>query len=229
MKLLKMKDQLMKAASLLLSLLFVFAFTSVKAQNSDEENFEKYQDDLYAITTYQLDYPDLLFDYNYNSDGELQSVTIRGVNDPTAEEELEVLLMDLHKVSDLLLYATDDNGIYYRTEERARFKDGKDALYQQLRANLTYPKEALDRGIEGVVQLRFVVDRWGNVDKLEAKENIDAADWIVDEMVKEAKNAFNRIDQDWIPGEIDDIEVPQWVILPVHFKISLPPSLQRLM
>lgn len=229
MKLLKMKNQLMKAASLLLSVLFVFAFTTVKAQNSDEENFEKYQDDLYAITTYQLDFPDLLFDYNYNSDGELQSVTIRGVNDPAAQEELQGLLMDLHEVSDLLLYAKDDNGIYYRPEVRARFKDGKAALYQQLRANLTYPKEALDRGIEGVVQLKFEVDRWGNVENLQARENIDAPDWIVDEMEKEAENAFNRVNQDWIPGEIDGIEVPQWVILPVHFKISLPPGLQRLM
>ena len=69
----------------------------------------------------------------------------------------------------------------------------------------------------------------GNVSNQQTMENISGADWIVVEMVQEAKNAFNRIDQDWIPGEIDNIEVPQWVILPVHFKISLPPSLQRLM
>jgi protein TonB len=136
--------------------------------------------------------------------------------------------MKLHETSDLLVYGKDENNIYYRTEERARFKDGKEALYRDIRGNLTYPEAAEDAGVEGVVQLKFVVDRWGNIDKVETMENIDAADWIVEEMVAEAKKAFKSVNHDWIPGEINNIEVPQWVIIPIHFKMSLPPSLQRL-
>lgn len=225
----KLNNLVNKGLSLLLSIAMVLAFTQVQAQDEAAKNFEKYQDQLYKIAEYQIEYPDLVFDYNYDMDGDLESVTITGVDDADAKDQLRVWLMELHETSDLLLYGKDENNIYYKTEERARFKDGRTELYRELRGNLQYPEIALDRGIEGVVQLKFVVDRWGNVENVQAHEEMDIPDWIAKEMIKEAKQAFMEIDHDWIPGEIDNTEVPQWVILPVHFKVEMPRDLQIIM
>jgi hypothetical protein len=209
----------------ILTLIFMISFSNLKAQRKNDGDFKQYEGYLYKIAEYQLDYPNLLFDYNYNHNGEVASVTISGVEDKKAQDDLEKLLLEMHDVSDLLLYAKDENGIYYRTEERARFKKGGEALHSAIKDNLIYPETAVDRNIEGVVQLKFVVDRTGNVKNLDAMENIDGAGWIVKEMVNEAKNAFNAIDQDWIPGEIDNVEVPQWIILPVYFKVEPYPDM----
>lgn len=221
-----MKGNILRKTILwILSMVFLFSMTNVYAQEDHEKDFEKYEAYLYEIAEYQLDYPNLLFDYNFKPNGEVASVTITGVDDKENADHLEKLLMEMHDVSDLLLYAKDDNGIYYRAEERARFKDGREALYSALKDNLTYPESAIDRNIEGVVQLRFTVDRMGNVKNLTARENIDGSDWIVEEMVKEAKNAFNQIDQDWIPGEIDNVEVAQWMVIPIYFKVEPYPDM----
>jgi TonB family protein len=161
--------------------------------------------------------------------GNLKSVTVSGVENDNAKDQIEVCLINLHETSDLLLYEKNENNIYYHSEIRPRFKEGKDEFYKEFRANLEYPDATADRGIEGVVQLRFVVDRWGNVDNLTAYENINAPDWITEAMVKSAKKAFEKIDQNWIPGKIDNVEVDQWMVLPVHFNIEAPYGLQILM
>ena len=192
------------------------------------ETYKKYQDAVYGIATYQVEYPDMMFDYEYNNKGELEGVTITGIDNQEDKDKASEWLIQAHKLSDSLKYKKDENGVYYQTEQRARFKDGRQELYQELRGNLSYPDDAEDAGIEGVVQLRFIIDRFGNVQHLEAQEDIEGGDWIVDQMVEEAKNAFKRIDQDWIPGEIHNVEVPQWVTIPVHFSIKLPPGLQML-
>lgn len=209
----------------ILSMIFLFSAKNVFAQEDLEKDFEKYEAYLYEIAEYQLDYPNLLFDYNFNHNGELASVTITGVENKESADHLEKVLMELNDVSDLLLYAKDENGIYYRTEERARFKDGQEVLYSSLKDNLIYPESAIDRNIEGIVQLRFTVDRMGNVKNLTARENIDGSDRIVEQMVKEAKNAFNQIDQEWIPGEIDNVEVAQWMVIPIYFKVEPYPDM----
>jgi hypothetical protein len=209
----------------ILSVILLFPVTNAIAQEDHEKDFEKYEAYLYEIAEYQLDYPDLLFDYNYTPNGEIASVSITGVKDQEKSDHLEKVLIELNDVSDQLLYAKDNNGIYYRAEERARFKDGQEALYSSLKEYLIYPESAIDRNIEGIVQLRFTVDRMGNVKNLTARENIDGSDWIVEEMVKEAKNAFNQIDQDWIPGEIDNVEVAQWVVIPIYFKVEPYPDM----
>jgi TonB family protein len=193
------------------------------------EAYKKYQDAVYGIAAYQIEYPDMMFDYEYNKKGELEGVIITGIDDQVDKDKASEWLIQAHKLSDSLKYRKDENGVYYQTEERARFKEGRQELYQELRGNLSYPDDAEDAGIEGVVQLRFIVDRFGNVQHIEAEEDIEGGDWIVDQMVEEAKNAFKRIDHDWIPGEIHNIEVPQWVTIPVHFSIKLPPSLQLML
>jgi len=209
----------------ILSMIFLFSANNVFAQEDHEKDYEKYEAYLYEIAEYQLDYPDLLFDYSYNHNGEIASVTITGVKDQEKADHLKKVLIELNDVSDQLLYAKDNNGIYYQTEERARFKDGQEALYSALTDNLIYPESAIDRNIEGIVQLRFTVDRMGNVKNLTARENIDGSDWIVEQMVKEAKNAFSQIDQEWIPGEIDNVEVAQWMVIPIYFKVEPYPDM----
>ena len=195
---------------------------------NNEKNYKDYQDALIGIATYQVKYPDMVFDYEYDNEGQLTGVTVSGIDKGEDMDKASEWLIQAYQLSDSLKYRKDKNGVYYNVDERARFKDGKQELYQKLRGNLSYPDDAEERGIEGVVQLKFVVDRFGNVHNVEAEENIDAADWIVDQMVQEAKNSFKRINQDWIPGEIHNIEVPQWVTIPVQFSIKLPPSLQML-
>ncbi len=227
MKTTKMKKYLEKIGSaILMVILFMFLMeTPAFSQNSDTQKFKDYEQNFYNITAMQVKYPDLTFDYNYNNNGKLESVTIKGIDDDQDRQALRTWLMDLHNLSDELLYRKDDNGVYFRADENARPSMGKHAFYQELRKNLDYPKDAKDLGIEGVVNLKFTVDRYGDVENLEAKANFDAPDYVKKDMVFEAKRAFKNTTQNWEPAEIDNFNVPEWVILPIKFKIKPSTSL----
>jgi protein TonB len=102
-------------------------------------------------------------------------------------------------------------------------------FYQELRKNISYPEEAKRLGTEGVVNLKFTVDRYGDVENLQAIANFDAPDYVKNEMISEAKRAFKNCEQNWEPAEINNFSVAEWVILPVNFQLEPAGTLDRVM
>ncbi len=69
----------------------------------------------------------------------------------------------------------DENGKtveYDKLEALPTFKGGMQAFGQFLPANLHYPSEALDNGVEGQVVLQFVIEKDGSVTEAKAVRGI---------------------------------------------------------
>lgn len=52
------------------------------------------------------------------------------------------------------------------------YEGGKEALFAFIKANLKYPKEALENKIEGVVIVRYTINKDGKVIKTEVKNSL---------------------------------------------------------
>jgi hypothetical protein len=56
------------------------AFSQSSKKSDSDKIFNDYEKSLYSISTTQIRYPDMTFDYVYDNHGKLQAVTIRGIN-----------------------------------------------------------------------------------------------------------------------------------------------------
>jgi protein TonB len=76
-----------------------------------------------------------------------------------------------------------------------------------------YPKEAMEKKIEGRVTVKFIVTENGDVTKAEIVKSPDPS--LSDAALKVVNDMPN-----WIPGENGGKKVPVYMYLPVSFKLS---------
>jgi TonB family protein len=86
-------------------------------------------------------------------------------------------------------------------------------LFKWISANFEYPKEAVEKGIQGKVIVRFVIDEKGNVT---SPEVVQSADPLLDEA---AIALFAKLPQ-WSPGTQRGVPVKVAMNLPVSFKLQ---------
>jgi len=108
---------------------------------------------------------------------------------------------------------TDDEKPLRDAEQMPEFEGGLDALYQFLRENVVYPKEARDKKIQGTVLLKFVVEKDGSIGKVEI---LQKADPLLDAEAVRVIKIFPK----WIPGKVMGKPVPVWYSLPINFSIQ---------
>jgi len=112
-------------------------------------------------------------------------------------------------------------GIYYVAETEAKPSAGFDEFYEQLVSSVNYPSAAEDRSVEGIIFVKFLVDQDGNINHVVASEDLEtSANWVVDEMKDEAKEAVKATSGKWEPAKVAGYPVAQWVVLPVQFKLD---------
>jgi len=107
----------------------------------------------------------------------------------------------------------DDEKPLNTAEQLPEFEGGLDALYQFLRENIVYPKEARDNKIQGTVLLKFVVEKDGSIGKVEILQKVDLL------LDAEAVRVVKMLPK-WIPGKVMGKPVPVWYSLPISFSIQ---------
>ncbi len=85
---------------------------------------------------------------------------------------------------------------------------GMDAIYDQL----TYPEQARERGVDGVVLLEFVVDEEGELSDLEIVQSVGGG------TSDAAKKAIENVD--WEPGYEDGVPTNYTMQMPIRFQLS---------
>jgi len=100
--------------------------------------------------------------------------------------------------------------IFYIVEDMPKFPGGKPALKTYIYSNLEYPEKAKNQGIEGEVQVRFLVNEKGKVESSEilrsTYQGFDApALKVVNEM------------PDWTPGMQRGKAVKVWYVVSIKF------------
>lgn len=103
-----------------------------------------------------------------------------------------------------------DEPVFYIVEDMPQFPGGLPALKSFIYSNLEYPENAKKQGIEGKVQVRFLVNEQGKVEKSEilrsTYQGFDAP----------ALNVINEM-PDWTPGMQRGKAVKVWFVVSIQF------------
>lgn len=98
-------------------------------------------------------------------------------------------------------------------DQMPQFGIGEKDLMDWLSKNINYPSAAVERGIQGTVNVRFVVNADGSVSNVEVLYPIDPS------LDKEAIRVINSMPK-WMPGKQNGVAVPVWYNLPVRFQLT---------
>lgn len=96
----------------------------------------------------------------------------------------------------------------------ASFPGGEEALYRWLSANIKYPEDAKRIPLEGIVYVRFVVEKDGSI------TNVSVAQGNVGGGCEEAALDGVRKMPAWNPGKQRNRPVASWFVLPVEFRLK---------
>ena len=97
-------------------------------------------------------------------------------------------------------------------EQDAQFPGGQVALLKYIRENTKYPAIALEQDVQGMVILRFVVERDGHVGDIEVKKSLSA------ECDREAVRVIKSLPR-FVPATKEGRPVRKWFTVPVRFMI----------
>ena len=103
--------------------------------------------------------------------------------------------------------------IYTVVEQMPEYPGGTDALLKFIDANIKYPAEAKQKGIEGKVLVQFIIDEKGNVVDLKVLKGIGYG---CDE---EALRVIKLL-PGWIPGKQGGKPVKVKMVIPFSFKLN---------
>jgi periplasmic protein TonB len=102
--------------------------------------------------------------------------------------------------------------VYHIVHQKPEYPGGEKGLFLFLTKNLRYPADAKEKGIEGNVVVKFVVNENGKLSDLEVLRGIGGG---CDEETLRVIYAMPN----WIPGRHNGANVNVYYTLPVRFKL----------
>lgn len=106
-----------------------------------------------------------------------------------------------------------EGDIYFAVEEQPQYKGGMAALHNYISNELNYPLKAREQGIEGQVEVQFVVEKDGSLSNVTAFNNIRGG--LADEAVRVVKRA-----PAFSPGKQRGKPVRVQMVLPIRFSLN---------
>jgi protein TonB len=103
--------------------------------------------------------------------------------------------------------------VYDIAEIEPSFPGGDEAMAKWIQQNVYYPDEAADMGEQGIVYVKFIVDKDGSVVNAEVRKGVSKA------LDNEALRIVRMMPK-WIPGEQDGKKVRVSFTLPISFKLG---------
>lgn len=95
------------------------------------------------------------------------------------------------------------------------FPGGHPALIEYLRKNVIYPDQERKKGIEGKVNVRFIVTKDGSLDSIK----VIKSEPYVESFNREALRVINQMPR-WFPGEASGKKVNMEMIIPFNFYLN---------
>lgn len=123
------------------------------------------------------------------------------------------------EVSKKSLTYKDPHGklVYNKAEIDPSYTGGEQAMMKYLSENLKYPKEALDKGIEGTVFVDFVVSENGKIREVVSNDSVGED---VDQSFKDEAGRVVASMTAWVPGRQHGKAVDTRFSIPITFQIS---------
>lgn len=132
----------------------------------------------------------------------------------TGKDDESFVILEYNQVKENVSSMQKEEGeVFTIVEETATFPGGLGAFYQYLGSNLSYPKEAREKKIEGKVMIEYIVETDGTITNVTVKKGVEPS--LDAEAVRVMKSSPN-----WIPGKQQGKAVRQKVVLPIQFNLG---------
>lgn len=105
-----------------------------------------------------------------------------------------------------------DNTVHDQADEMPVFPGGEPALLKFIYENITYPEDAVQRGVEGRVVLRFVIEKDGSIGEVRVWRSLDSS------CDREAVRVIQLLPK-WIPGKQGGVPVRVWFTQSIIFEL----------
>ncbi len=105
-----------------------------------------------------------------------------------------------------------EDKVFTVVDEQASFPGGETALYKFLGSHIEYPEKAREKGITGIVLVKFVVEKDGRLSNIEIVKGIGGG---CDEEVLRVMKTMPP----WIPGKVNGKKIRTEFKLPVAFDL----------
>lgn len=105
-------------------------------------------------------------------------------------------------------------------EQEPEFPGGKKAMFEFIDKNLIYPQAAIDSGVEGVVNVRFIVAESGYLSNLMVVVSKEKIGFGMEEAAIDVVKKMPR----WKPGRHNGVLVPITCTIPIKFSFSYKTS-----
>jgi TonB family protein len=109
--------------------------------------------------------------------------------------------------------ASGNDAVFTAVEEMPQFPGGDTELMAFIRNNLKFPKECADKGIQGRVVVRFIIEKDGSISDTEIMRTPD------DRLSAEAIRVIKSMPK-WTPGKQRGQAVRVFYVLPVTFRLQ---------
>lgn len=116
-------------------------------------------------------------------------------------------------VGDEQSYLITEDLVFEIVDEMPCYPGGQKALFQYITDNIKYPPIAKEQGIQGRVNLRFVVKTDGSVGEVEVLRGIHPA------LDEEAVRLIKSLPYKFTPGKKKGTPVNVLFIMPISFKL----------
>lgn len=113
-----------------------------------------------------------------------------------------------------------DDGIFDDPEENASFPGGEQAMFKWMADNLKYPKECMEKGIQGRVNVQFTIEKDGSITNVKVLRSPD------DALAQEAVRMVSAMPK-WNPAKQGEKAVRSFLRLPIMFRLSSAQTEQK--
>ena len=94
------------------------------------------------------------------------------------------------------------------------YPGGKNAMYKFIQENINYPRKAVDNGISGTVNLKFIVDTNGKIKNIEVMNKVKLGYGCEEEAIR-----IVQLMPAWKPGIQNNKAVSVYFSLPFRFRL----------
>lgn len=126
---------------------------------------------------------------------------------------LSVSILLFAQTDSLLITEPDKDEILVTADVMPEFPGGNHAMRVYIAENIKYPKQAKETATEGMVYVRFVVQKDGNTGKVEIMRGIDPL------LDREAVSVIKSLPK-FEPGRKNGKPVSVWMTVPIHFSLD---------
>ncbi len=106
-----------------------------------------------------------------------------------------------------------------QVNEKPKFPGGDLAIIKYLNEKKGYPAMARELGLEGTIIISFIIEKNGDISKVEAILD-QTADGGLKEAAIKAVQSMNDMRDRWTPGKIKGVAVRTKFKVPLRFKLS---------